>query len=248
MQLTEKQVERYTHHIVLKEIGGEGQKRLLKAKVLVVGAGGLGSPAALYLAAAGVGNIGIIDDDVVEQSNLQRQILHSTGDLNRRKVESAKEKIEALNPDVKVTIYDERLTAENAKSIFRGYGFILDGSDNFSTKFLINDTCVSIGRPYSHAGIAGLNGQTFTYIPGSACLRCIQSAPPDECAVTDCRTSGILGSVAGIVGSIQATEAIKLIVGKGELLNDRLLLIDALGMEFTSVNIARDKKCPSCGK
>lgn len=247
MQLTDEQIARYTHHIVLKDVGGEGQRKLLGSKVLIVGAGGLGSPAALYLAAAGVGTIGIVDDDRVELSNLQRQIIHATSDIGREKTASAEEKMRAINPDVRVAAYAERLTDKNIESLIADYEFIVDASDNFSTRFLINDICVARGRPYSHGAVVGFTGQTFTYTPGSLCYRCIFPEPPDQGCILDCHGSGILGAAAGIIGSIQAAEAIKFILKRGTLLTDRLLTVDSLSMEFRSIALARNEFCPVCG-
>lgn len=246
MQLTDEQIKRYSHHIINKDIGGEGQKRLLASKVLVVGVGGLGSPALLYLAAAGVGTIGIADMDVVEISNLQRQIIHSATDIGKKKIRSAAETIRALNDDVRVIEHDERVDATNAKGIFAAYDFIIDGSDNFPTKFLINDTCVKMGIAYSHAGVAGFKGQTFTFMPGEACLRCLFSNPPPDNCTIDCKGVGILGAAAGIVGSIQAAEAIKYILGKEGLLKSRVLYIDALSMNFNEIRFNRDPSCQVC--
>ncbi|MFA4874229.1 MAG: HesA/MoeB/ThiF family protein [bacterium] len=242
-QLTEEQLHRYTHHIILKDIGGEGQRQLLAARVLIVGAGGLGSPAALYLAAAGVGGIGIIDDDRVELSNLQRQILYCTADLGRSKVASAADKIAALNPDVKVFAIEDRLRRENADQILSEYDFIIDASDNFDTKYLINDVCVAIGRPFSHAGVAGFKGQVFTYAPGSPCLRCIFPEPPAPGQIQHCRGAGILGAAAGVFGSIQAAEAIKSILKKDGGLRARLLSIDLIEMDFANMGVSQNPAC-----
>lgn len=246
MQLNETQIERYAHHIILKDIGGEGQKKLLSSRVLIVGAGGLGSPAALYLAAAGVGILGIVDDDLVDLSNLQRQILHSSGDVGRQKVESAKEKLAALNSDVRVVDYPFRLTKKNISDIIDQYDFIIDGSDNFATKFMINDACVQLKKPYSHAGVIGFKGQVFTYIPGSMCYRCIFTEEPPPGTIQDCRGTGIVGAVAGTIGSIQAAETIKFLLGKGDLLTNRLIKIDLLNAEIRSITIPRNKNCPLC--
>lgn len=234
---------------MIPDIGGKGQIRLRQARVLVIGAGGLGSPAALYLGAAGVGTLGLVDPDRVELSNLQRQILHATSDLSRQKVESAKQKIEQLNPDVEVVGYAARVEEANAAEIFSGYHFIVDGSDNFATKFLVNDTAVKLGIAFSHAGIVRLQGQTMTVVPGkSACYRCVfgQAPPPEE--ILSCQQAGILGAVAGTIGSIQATEAIKYLAGFEEgLLLDRLLTYDAKAMRFHTVEVKRDADCAACG-
>ncbi len=246
MQLSEKQKARYFHHIILKDIGAEGQRKLNAASVLVVGAGGLGSPAALYLAAAGVGKIGVVDSDVVEESNLQRQILHTEADLGRKKVESARDAIYALNSSAEVEAIGERLTKENAAKIISGYDFVIDACDNFPSKFLINDVAVSLGKAFSHAGVVGFKGQTFTYAAGHMCLRCLFPDLPENGMIANCRGSGTLGAAVGIVGAIQAAEAVKYILGCGSLLLDRLLVIDALSMNFREVAIAKNLKCSVC--
>lgn len=249
MNLTEEQIERYSRHIILSAVGGKGQQKLLESKVLLVGAGGLGSPAGLYLAAAGVGTIGVIDGDVVDLSNLQRQIAHSTDDLGRPKVLSASEKFKAINPDVTTTIYQELLTAGNALDILAEYDFIIDGTDNFAAKFLVADACHFARKPYSHAGILRFDGQTMTVVPNqSACYRCVFKAPPPPGAVPSCSQAGVLGVLAGVVGTIQATEAIKYFLGIGDLLTDRLLTYDALKMRFRDVQLRRNKKCSLCGE
>ncbi len=247
MDFTEEQLERYSRHIILDDIGGVGQEKILKGKVLIVGAGGLGSPAALYLAAAGIGTLGIIDSDNVDLTNLQRQIIHFTGDVGKPKVESACEKINQLNPDVKVVTYQDILNSENASEITKKYDFILDGTDNFPTKFLINDACVMEGIPYSHGGILRFEGQTMTYSPGNACFRCVFENPPPKDSVPSCSQAGVLGAVAGILGTIQAAEAIKYIIGKGDLLTNRFLIFDALNMNFRTVRVKRNPGCPVCG-
>lgn len=245
---TDEQLHRYSRNILLREIGVEGQARLCDARVLVVGAGGLGSPAALYLAAAGVGTIGIVDYDRVDTTNLQRQILHTTEDIGRAKVDSAAAAIRSLNPDVRVVPVNRMLRAENVLEIIRDYAFVLDGSDNFSAKFLVNDACVLSGIPFSHGGVLGFTGQTMTVIPGeSACYRCIFRQPPPAGTVATCSEAGVLGSVAGMLGSIQATEALKYLAGAGQLLTDTLLQFDALTMRFRSVQLARQNSCPVCG-
>ncbi|NOY36730.1 MAG: adenylyltransferase [Chlorobi bacterium] len=247
MNLSEEQIERYSRHIILADVGPEGQEAILHGKVLIVGAGGLGSPAALYLAAAGVGTIGLIDNDEVDLTNLQRQIIHATPDLNKPKVLSAKEKIEKLNPDVETVIYRERITSENIMGIIQEYDFLIDGTDNFPTKFLINDACVFAQKSFSHGGVLRFKGQTMTYTPGNACYRCVFRSPPPKDAVPSCSQAGILGSIAGILGTIQATEALKYLIGKGHLLTNRVLTFDAMQMEFRTVNIERDHRCPICG-
>ncbi len=247
MEFTEQQIERYSRHIILQDVGVEGQQKILEGKVLIVGAGGLGSPVALYLAAAGVGTIGIIDGDVVDLTNLQRQVIHFTKDVNKAKVLSAKEKIAQLNPDVKVNTYAELLTTDNIFDIIKEYDFVIDGTDNFATKFLVNDACVLTRKPFSHGGILRFEGQTFTYLPGHACYRCVFNAPPPPNAVPTCSQAGVLGSIAGMLGTIQATEALKFFIEKGKLLTDRLLYFNALDMEFRTVIFKHNKNCPICG-
>jgi len=249
MEFTENQLERYSRHILLDDVGVEGQEKLLAAKVLIIGAGGLGCPAALYLAAAGVGTIGIVDNDCVEVSNLQRQIAHFTRDINVSKVESAAEKMSAINPDITVKTYKDFLCADNISSIIEGYDFIIDGTDNFPTKFLVNDACVFMGIPFSHGGILRFNGQTMTVVPGeSACYRCSFRQPPPPDAVPSCAQAGVLGAIAGMLGTIQAAEALKYITGVGELLTNGLLTFDARTMTFRKIHLARQKSCPLCGE
>jgi len=248
MILTEQQIERYSRHIILKQVGGKGQEKILNSKVLIIGAGGLGAPAALYLAAAGVGNLGIVDGDVVDLSNLQRQIIHFTPDIGKKKVDSAREKINQINPDVKVTTYNEKVYAKNILNIIKDYDFIIDGTDNFSAKFLINDACVIAKKPFSHGGILRFQGQTLTYTPQSTCYRCIFDQPPPKGAVPTCSEAGILGAVAGMLGTIQAAEALKYILGVGELLTNKLLTFDALNMEYRTINLKRNRNCPICGE
>lgn len=246
---TEERLERYSRHIILKEVGIKGQERLYRAKILIVGAGGLGAPAALYLAAAGVGTLGIADADRVELSNLQRQIIHHTSDLGKAKVESAAEKIRAINPDVTVRAHHCFISAANIRDVIAGYDFVIDGTDNFAAKFLINDACVLAGIPYSHGGILRFNGQTMTVLPGkSACFRCVFRQPPPPGAVPTCSQAGVLGAIAGMLGTIQATEALKHIVGAGHVLADTLLTFEALEMNFRRVKVRRDPECPLCGE
>lgn len=249
MALTDEQLARYSRHITLKEIGVRGQKKLLDAKVLIIGAGGLGAPAAMYLAAAGVGTIGIADSDKVELSNLQRQIIHSTNDVGKAKVQSAKETMNALNPDVDVVTYETRVTSENIADIIRDYDFVIDGADNFPTKFLINDACVLGRKPFCHAGILRFEGQLMTYVPDeSPCYRCIFGAPPPKDAVPSCREAGVIGAMAGIIGAMQALEAVKYITGQGELLTGSMLVFDGLKMEWRKVKLPkRVAACPVCG-
>lgn len=247
--MREDQIERYSRNIILREVGGKGQKKLLESKVLIIGAGGLGSPAALYLAAAGVGTIGIADGDRVDLSNLQRQVIHFTGDVGASKADSAREKIARLNPDVDVKIHGEMVRAANAREIISGYDFIIDGTDNFAAKFLINDACVLLGKPYSHAGILRFNGQMMTVKPqSSACYRCVFKAPPPVGAIPGCGEAGVLGAMAGVVGTLQAVETLKYLLGVGDLLTDRLLIFDALPMSFREVTISRNPACPVCGE
>ena len=213
MALTDEQIERYSRHIILKEVGVKGQKKLLDAKVLIIGAGGLGAPAAMYLAAAGVGTIGIADADVVDLSNLQRQIIHATADVGKPKVKSAEETMTAMNPGVKVNTYQIFVNASNIRELIRDYDFVIDGTDNFPAKFLINDACVMEKKPFSHAGIIRFKGQLMTYIPGQGpCYRCVFREPPPKDAVPTCRQAGVIGAVAGILGCLQALEAVKLIL------------------------------------
>lgn len=244
MPLNESQRSRYARHLVLPEIGEAGQERLLRSRVLVIGAGGLGSPAGIYLAAAGVGTIGIMDGDTVDLSNLQRQILHTTASLGSKKVDSARERIHALDPAIGLELHPFRFTEENAQDILSGYEFILDATDNFDSKFLIARQCHLAGKPYSHAGIRNFHGQTMTVLPGvSACYRCIFH---EEGAPAAAAPQGPLGALPGVIGSIQAIEAIKCLLGIGTLLTDSLLTFDALRMSFRNVPVRRDPACPCC--
>ncbi len=247
--LTEQRIERYSRHIILEEIGGAGQEKLLSSKVLIVGAGGLGSPATMYLAAAGVGTIGIIDGDKVDLTNLQRQIIHHTCDLGVEKVKSARDKIHAINPDVTVKTYQKLAMADNIREIISGYDFVIDGTDNFRTKFLINDACYFDKKPFSHAGILKFQGQLITVLPGeSACYRCIFNTPPPAGAIPSCSQVGVLGVLSGVIGTLQATEAIKHLLGLGKLLTDTLLTYDALEMNFRAVKLSRNSNCHLCGE
>jgi Dinucleotide-utilizing enzymes involved in molybdopterin and thiamine biosynthesis family 2 len=247
MELNEEQIQRYSRHILLQDVGVEGQEKISNGKVLIVGAGGLGAPIALYLAAAGVGTIGIIDGDVVDLSNLQRQVIHFTEDVNKPKVLSAKEKINRINPDVKVVTYQELLTASNALDIIKDYDFVVDGTDNFPVKFLINDACVKAQKPFSHGGILRFEGQTITVLPGTACYRCVFHAPPPPNAVPTCSQAGVLGAIAGMLGTIQAAEVLKFLTGVGELLTNRLLTFNAKTMEFRTIKVKHNHKCGVCG-
>lgn len=249
MAFTNEQMERYSRHIILKEVGVKGQKKLLASKVLIIGAGGLGAPAALYLAAAGVGTIGIVDADVVDLSNLQRQVIHTTKDLGKEKVASAAETMEAINPDITVNTYHTFVTSENVMDLIKDYDFILDGTDNFPAKFLINDACVMAGKPFSHAGIIRFNGQLMTYVPGEGpCYRCVFKNPPPKEAVPTCKQAGVIGAMAGVIGCLQAMEAIKYIIGQGELLTGRLLTYDALKMNFHTIKVPKDCNCAICSE
>jgi molybdopterin/thiamine biosynthesis adenylyltransferase/rhodanese-related sulfurtransferase len=248
--LSTEQRSRYSRHLLIPEVGEDGQQRLLDARVLLVGAGGLGSPASLYLAAAGVGTLGIVDEDVVDESNLQRQVVHSTDRLGEPKALSAKRTLEALNPDVRVVPYQERLTSENADRILgEGWDVIVDGADNFPTRYLVNDASVWHGIPVVHGSIFRFEGQVTTFIPGvGPCYRCLFPSPPPPELAPSCAEGGVLGVLPGIIGSIQANEALKLILDRGETLAGRLLLFDALGTTLDEVTIRRDPDCPVCGE
>lgn len=250
MAFTNEQLERYSRHIILKEVGVKGQKKLLNSKVLIIGAGGLGAPAAMYLAAAGVGTIGIADADEVDLSNLQRQIIHSTEDVGKAKVKSAKETMEAMNPDVVVHTYRKFVQADNIRELIRDYDFIIDGTDNFPAKFLINDACVMEKKPFSHAGIIRFKGQLMTYVPGQGpCYRCVFKSPPPKDAVPTCKQAGVIGAMGGVIGSLQAMEALKYLLGIGDLLVGKLLTYDALKMEFHTINLPKETaSCPVCGE
>ena len=249
MSFTEEQITRYSRHILLPEVGGKGQKKLAQAKIFVIGAGGLGSPVALYLAAAGIGTIGLIDHDIVDLSNLQRQVLHHTPDVGRSKVLSAQKKIHALNPDVQVETYEYRFTAENALALIEPYDMVIDGVDNFPAKFLINDACYFADKPLVHGGILRFEGRVFSIIPKqSACYRCVFTQPPSAGLVPSCQEAGIIGVVAGLIGTIQATEAMKLILGIGQPLTDRILDFDAQTTSFREIKIKRNPTCRLCGE
>jgi molybdopterin/thiamine biosynthesis adenylyltransferase len=247
---TEEQVLRYARHIILPNIGGEGQRKLMEAKVLVIGAGGLGSPTAMYLAAAGVGTLGLVDFDRVDLSNLQRQLLHDTDDVGRPKVESGTERLRSLNPNVDVIAHDVVLTSENAFEILEPYDVVVDGSDNFPVRYLVNDATQMLGKPLVYGSIYQFEGQASVFLPGpeSPCYRCLFPNPPPPGTVPSCAEAGVFGVLPGIIGSIQAVEAIKLVVGVGEPLVGKLLLFDALGMEFTTLKLKWDPDCPVCGK
>jgi adenylyltransferase/sulfurtransferase len=248
LDFSENQIDRYSRHIILPEVGGRGQRKLLEAKVLIVGAGGLGSPVGLYLAAAGVGAIGVVDSDSVELSNLQRQVLHTTDDLGGRKCLSAKATMEAINPDVQVTPHDFRVSSANVLDIVAEYDAVVDGSDNFPTRYLMNDACVMSQKPLSHAGILRFEGQITTIIPGRGpCYRCLYPEPPPPGLVPSCQEAGILGATAGVLGALQASEVLKLILDIGNPLTGRMLLYDGLDMSFRELPIARDPDCALCG-
>ncbi|MDR1615028.1 MAG: HesA/MoeB/ThiF family protein [Campylobacteraceae bacterium] len=245
---SDEELERYSRHIILEDIGIEGQEKIINSKILVIGAGGLGSPVAFYLAAAGVGEIGIIDGDVVDLSNLQRQIIHTNADIGVPKVESAKNKMLSINPHVKVNAYHTMINADNILDIIKPYDFVIDGTDNFATKFLVNDACILADKPYSHGGILRFSGQTMTINPHkSACYACVFNAPPPPNVVPTCSTAGILGAVAGMLGTIQAAEALKFVTGVGKPLHDTLLSFEAKNMTFRSVKFAKNPKCRVCG-
>ncbi len=249
LNFSEEEIHRYSRHIVLPEVGGVGQKRINQAAVLVVGAGGLGSPVAYYLAAAGVGRIGIVDNDVVDISNLQRQILHTTADVGRKKVESARETLLSLNPNLEIVPYDLRLNASNILSVIQEYDVIVEGSDNFPTKFLVNDACVMTDTPLSLAGIFRFSGQILTVVPHEGpCYRCLIPQPPPPGAIPSCQEAGVFGAMAGAVGVVQATEVVKLILGKGQVLSGRLLLFEALQMRFEPIEVKRNPECPVCSE
>lgn len=249
INLSNEEILRYSRHIIIPEVGMTGQKKLKEASVLIIGAGGLGSPVGLYLAAAGVGRLGIVDFDIVDETNLQRQIIHTTKDVGRAKLESAKEKIEAINPNVKVETYETRLTSENAFDIISKYDLVVDGTDNFPTRYLINDACVFLNKPYVYGSILRFDGQVTVFNPRKGpCYRCLYPAPPPPELVPSCAEGGVLGVLPGIIGSLQALEAIKLIISKGDSLVGRLLLFDALKLKFEELNFHKDPNCPICGK
>lgn len=241
---TKEQSQRYSRHFVLPEIGIFGQEKLLSSSVLVIGAGGLGSNVIMHLAAAGVGRLGIVDGDVVELSNLNRQVIHSTLTLGMSKAESAKRFVSALNPDVKVVALNERLTAQNIAHVINNYDFIVDCTDNFESKFLINDACVLAKKPYCHGGVTGLEGQVMTVLPGGPCLRCVLGDIPIDAPT--CLDFGVLGAIVGVIGSIQATEAIKYLIGINEPCS--LLKFNGKSMKFINIKLKRDPDCPLCGK
>ena len=249
LDLDPTQLDRYSRHIILDDVGPEGQKDLLDAKVLVLGAGGLGAPIIQYLAAAGVGTLGIADDDEVELSNLQRQVIHGDDDVGRKKVDSAAEFVTDLNPDVDVERHELRVTPENIEDLIDGYDFVVDGTDNFETRYLVNDACSLAGVPFSHGSIFRFEGQVTTFAgdDDSPCYRCLFPEAPPAGMVPNCATAGVLGVLPGTVGCLQATETVKHIMGKGETLDGSMLFFDALEMEFDKVEIPKQDDCPVCG-
>ncbi|HSR52576.1 MAG TPA: molybdopterin-synthase adenylyltransferase MoeB [Acidobacteriota bacterium] len=247
--LSAGEVERYSRHLILPEVGMEGQKKLKQARVLCVGAGGLGSPLALYLAAAGVGRLGLVDFDVVDASNLQRQVLHGTSQVGRSKLESARQRLRDLNPEVEVVCHEMRLDSRNALEVMADYDLVADGTDNFPTRYLVNDACILTGKPNVYASVFRFEGQASVFgMPGGPCYRCIFPKPPDPGLVPSCAEGGVLGILPGLLGMIQATEAVKLILGRGQPLAGRLLLVDALAMRFREVKFKANPECPVCGQ
>ena len=247
-ELTGDELRRYGRHLVLPQVGTEGQRRLKQSRILLVGAGGLGSPAALYLAAAGVGTLGLVDFDVVDITNLQRQVIHGTSDLGRPKLDSAADRIRDINPNVHVEQFDTALTSKNALGIARDFDVIVDGTDNFPTRYLVNDTCVLLGKPNAFGSVLRFEGQASVFATDDGpCYRCLFREPPPPGLVPSCAEGGVLGVLPGLIGTIQATEAIKLVIGAGEPLIGRLLLVDALTMQFRTIELRRDPECPACG-
>ena len=250
--LSETQIRRYARHIVLAEIGGVGQSKLIATKVLVVGAGGLGAPLLQYLAAAGIGTLGVIDHDTVDLSNLQRQVIHRTSDVGVSKVESARRALQEINPEVRVQTHDERLTAENARHVIEGYDLVADGSDNFATRYLLNDVCFQLRKTLVSAAILRFDGQISTYKAwqgaGHPCLRCLFPVAPSEEAVPSCAQAGVLGALAGTLGTLQATEIVKEILGVGRSLSGSLLMYDALNASFETLAVTKRPGCPTCGE
>ena len=251
MELSEQQFSRYARHLILDEVGEEGQEKLLASRVLVVGAGGLGSPLLLYLAAAGVGTIGIIDHDRVDLTNLQRQIVHATDRVGALKVDSARTALASVNDDVRIETYPLRLAADNAEAVIAGYDLVADGSDNFATRYLLTEQCFRLGRPLVAAALSPFEGQLSTFRPylgaGHPCYRCLFREPPPPDAVPRCEEAGILGAVAGVMGTLQAVEVLKELLGLGDTLDGTLLIYDALGVRFHRIRIGKDPECPTCG-
>ena len=248
MELSPEQRRRYDRHIILDGFGRKAQLQLLHSKVLIVGVGGLGSPAAMYLAAAGVGHIGLVDGDFVSVTNLQRQVIYTNNDTGRLKTEAAAERLRAMNPDVEVTVHETFLNEQNALELIKPYDFIVEGTDNFSSKYLVNDACVMLGKGFTIGGINRFNGQVMTHMPGTACYRCLFPEPPAMADVETCSMVGVLGPMAGIIGTVQATEAIKCLSAVGKPLTDSLLTLDALTMEWRRFDMQRDTDCALCGK
>lgn len=247
-ELSPNEIIRYSRHLIMPEVAMDGQKRLKSASILLIGAGGLGSPLGLYLAAAGIGRIGIVDFDVVEFSNLQRQVLHTTQDVGRRKIDSAADHLRAINPEVEIVAHEARITSANAMDLIRPYDIVIDGTDNFPTRYLTNDACVLLGKPNVYGSIYRFEGQASVFAPPAGpCYRCLFAEPPPPGMVPSCAEGGVLGILPGVIGCIQATEAIKLVLGKGSPLIGRLLLYDALAMKFREIKIRRNPKCPLCG-
>jgi molybdopterin/thiamine biosynthesis adenylyltransferase len=245
--LTLDQIRRYQRQIIMPEVGSIGQRKLIDAKVVMIGAGGLGSPTAFYLAAAGIGTLGIVDFDVVDMSNLHRQILHGHSDIGRPKVESAADTLRDINPDVNIVAFNEPLSSENAKRILGQFDIVVNGSDNFPTRYLVNDACYFLKKPLVDGSIFRFEGQATVYQPGNGCYRCVFPEPPPPGAVPSCADAGVLGVLPGIIGSIQAVETIKLILGQGTPLTNRMLIFDSLDMDFRQVKVRRDPNCPVCG-
>ena len=245
--LTPEMVERYSRHLIMPQVGSVGQRQIIDAKVLIIGAGALASPVAIYLALAGVGTVGIVDFDIVDLSNLQRQILHQTEDIGKPKVESAEEMLQAYNPNVNVQLHKTPITSDNAFELIEQYDIVVNGADNFATRYLVNDACYLKGKPLVDGAILMFDGQATTYLPGKGCYRCLYPAPPPPGMVPSCAEAGVLGAMTGTIGSIQATEVLKLILDVGEPLVNRLLLYDALSLEFRTVKVRKDPDCPLCG-
>ena len=249
MDFSEEQLMRYSRHIILPEVGGKGQQKISNAKVLMIGAGGLGCPVGYYLAAAGVGTIAIVDNDEVELSNLQRQIAHSVNTLGVNKADSAKKTFEALNTDVNVIAIKERINSTNILDLMKDYDIVVDGTDNFPTRYLINDACVMLNKPLVSGAILRFEGQVTTILPGEGhCYRCLFEEPPPAGLVPSCQEAGVLGVLPGVIGALQATEVLKLIIGKGKPLTNQLLIYDALGVDFRKVRVPKNKECPVCGE
>src|SRR3989441_1777070 len=249
VSFSQQEVARYSRHLIMPEVGMEGQNRLKAASVLLIGAGGLGSPLGLYLTAAGIGRIGIVDFDVVDFSNLQRQVLHGTPDVGRPKLHSARDRLQAINPEVKIDLYETKLTSANAISIIEPYDIIIDGTDNFPTRYLVNDACVLLRKPNVYGSIFRFDGQASVFHPPQGpCYRCLYPEPPPPGEVPSCAEGGVLGILPGLIGCIQATEAVKLLLGQGSPLVGRLLLYDALQMSFKEFKVRRNPKCPVCGE